>query len=166
MSKRMLHPAGDYPRASLFRRLAAMFYDSLLCIALLMVFTLIYQQVFLRLIFGADRLLEMAEQGALAHDPVLSSLLFLSLFGFFAKFWTYKGQTLGMQAWGIRVQNADGSAITLLQALLRFIIAIPSWLLLGLGFFWMLWDKRGLTWHDRYSESIVVHLPAKTHNKP
>lgn len=44
-------------------------------------------------------------------------------------------------------------------------IAIASWLCLGLGFLWMLWDKDKRTWHDRYSESQVVRLPKNTHKK-
>ncbi|MGC3634195.1 RDD family protein, partial [Pseudomonas aeruginosa] len=75
------------------------------------------------------------------------------------------GQTLGMEVWGLRVQNRDGSAICLLQALLRFMIAIASWLWLGLGFLWMLWVKDKRTWHDRYSECQVVRLPKNTHKK-
>ncbi|SDP21818.1 RDD family protein [Pseudomonas jinjuensis] len=159
MSRRTLEPRGDFAAASLIRRFAAMFYDFLLCVALLMVVTLIYQQGILRLILGGDRLKQLADQGGLIGDPLLSSLLFLSLFAFFAKFWTHSGQTLGMQVWGIRVQNPDGSAISLMQALLRFVIAIGSWLCLGLGFLWMLWDKDKRTWHDRYSESVVVQIP-------
>ncbi|MCY1264592.1 RDD family protein [compost metagenome] len=159
MSRRTLEPRGDFATASLIRRFAAMFYDFLLCVALLMVVTLIYQQGILRLILGGDRLKQLADQGGLIGDPLLSSLLFLSLFAFFAKFWTHSGQTLGMQVWGIRVQNPDGSAISLMQALLRFVIAIGSWLCLGLGFLWMLWDRDKRTWHDRYSESVVVQIP-------
>ncbi|RFQ09807.1 hypothetical protein D0N87_30040, partial [Pseudomonas sp. ATCC 13867] len=30
---------------------------------------------------------------------------------------------------------------------------------LGLGFLWMLWDKNKRTWHDRYSESVVIQIP-------
>ena len=133
-----------------------MFYDFLLCVALMMVVTLVYQQGILRLIYGSEHLRELADRGALIGDPLLSTLLVFALFGFFAKFWTHNGQTLGMQVWGLRVQNRDGSAISLLQALLRFMIAIASWLCLGLGFLWMLWDKDKRTWHDRYSESQVV----------
>ncbi|VAW78142.1 FIG023103: Predicted transmembrane protein, partial [hydrothermal vent metagenome] len=48
--------------------------------------------------------------------------------------------------------------ITLWQALLRFMVAIPSTLLLGLGYFWMLIDRDRLTWHDRYSETRIVQL--------
>jgi uncharacterized RDD family membrane protein YckC len=64
-----------------------------------------------------------------------------------------------MQVWGIRVQNANGSHISLMQALLRFVIAIGSWACLGLGFLWMLWDKDKRTWQDRYSESVVIQIP-------
>ena len=88
-----------------------------------------------------------------------------AFFGFFAKFWTHNGQTLGMQVWGIRIQNKDGSAIDLWQALLRFLLAILSWLCLGLGFLWMLWDKEKRTWHDIYSESQAVQLPKNIHKK-
>ncbi|MDQ4222410.1 RDD family protein, partial [Pseudomonas aeruginosa] len=147
MPKHMLSPQGDYAPAGLIRRLAAMFYDFLLCVALMMVVTLVYQQGILRLIYGSDHLRELADRGALIGDPLLSTLLVFALFGFFAKFWTHNGQTLGMQVWGLRVQNRDGSAISLLQALLRFMIAIASWLCLGLGFLWMLWDKQNRNWH-------------------
>ncbi|MBG6451669.1 RDD family protein [Pseudomonas aeruginosa] len=165
MPKHMLSPQGDYAPAGLIRRQAAMFYDFLLCVALMMVVTLVYQQGILRLIYGSEHLRELADRGALIGDPLLSTLLVFALFGFFAKFWTHNGQTLGMQVWGLRVQNRDGSAISLLQALLRFMIAIASWLCLGLGFLWMLWDKDKRTWHDRYSESQVVRLPKNTHKK-
>lgn len=93
-------------------------------------------------IIGEARMRELTEAGALDGDPLLSTVLLFALFGFFAKFWTHGGQTLGMQVWGVRVQNADGSAISLWQALLRFVVSIASWLCLGLGFFWVLIDKR------------------------
>ncbi len=165
MRKHLLSPQGQFEAASLPRRLAAMFYDFLLSIALMMVVTLLYQQVLLRLIYGSEQLMAMAEAGGLDIDPLLSTLLLFCLFGFYAKFWTHNGQTLGMQVWGVRIQNADGSAIDLWQALLRFLIAILSWLPLGLGYWWMLWDKRKRTWHDIYSESQVVHLPKNIHKK-
>ena len=161
MPTHQLRPQGDFPPASLIRRLAAMFYDFLLCVALMMVITLIYQQAILRLIYGSEQLQAISEAGGLDVDPILGSLLLLSLFAFFAKFWTHSGQTLGMQVWGIRIQNRDGSAIDLWQVLLRFFIAIPSFFLGGLGYLWMLWDKDQRTWHDRYSDSVVVKLPKK-----
>ncbi|WP_263142471.1 RDD family protein [Pseudomonas sp. RIT-PI-AD] len=165
MANHPLRPQGDFPPARFVRRLAAIFYDSLLCVALMMVVTLAYQHILLRLIYGSERLRALSEAGALDHDPLLATLLLFSLFGFFAYFWTRNGQTLGMQVWNIRVQNADGSAIGLWQALLRFVIALGSWLCLGLGFLWMLWDRQRRSWHDRYSESLIVQLPKNIHRK-
>ncbi|MCQ2036400.1 RDD family protein [Stutzerimonas kunmingensis] len=165
MRRHLLSPRGQFPAARLVRRLAAMFYDSLLCIALMMVVTLLYQQVLLRLLYGSEQLQQLADAGRLDIDPLLSTLLLFSLFGFFAKFWTHSGQTLGMQVWGIRIQNADGTAIDLWQALLRFLIALVSLLCLGMGYWWMLLDKQNRTWHDMYSESQAVQLPKNIHKK-
>lgn len=165
MRRHLLSPQGQFPAAGLVRRLAAMFYDSLLCIALMMVVTLLYQQVLLRLLYGSEQLQQLADAGRLDMDPLLSTLLLFSLFGFFAKFWTHSGQTLGMQVWGIRIQNADGTAIDLWQALLRFLIALVSLLCLGMGYWWMLLDKQNRTWHDMYSESQAVQLPKNIHKK-
>jgi uncharacterized RDD family membrane protein YckC len=158
MPTHQLRPQGDFPAASLLRRLAAMFYDAFLSLALLMVVTLIYLMV-LKQIYGDAQLKLMSESGALNGDPLLSTLLLFTLFSFFAKFWTHNGQTLGMQVWRVRIQNADGSAIDLWQALLRFLLAIISFLCLGLGFFWILFDKQKRSWHDIYSASCTVQLP-------
>jgi uncharacterized RDD family membrane protein YckC len=158
MPQHFLRPQGDFAPASLPRRLAAICYDALLCVAIQLVTAFIYKLVQMAFI-GQARLRELSESGALDGDPLLSSILLLVTFGFFAKFWTHAGQTLGMQVWGIRVQNADGTAISLMQALLRFIVAIASWLCLGAGFVWSLFDKQRRTWHDRYSDTQLVRVP-------
>ena len=165
MRNHLLSPQGQFPAAGLIRRIAAIFYDAFLSIALMMVVTLFYQQVILRLFYGSEGLKAVSESGGLDIDPILSTLLLFAVFAFFAKFWTHNGQTLGMQVWGVRIQNADGTAIDLWQALLRFLIAIMSWLALGLGYWWMLWDKQHRTWQDIYSESQVVQLPKNIHKK-
>ncbi|MBV6287275.1 RDD family protein [Pseudomonas aegrilactucae] len=161
MPKQLLQPQGEFPAAGLGRRLAAMFYDFLLCTALLMVTTLVYKMVQMAII-GQTRMRALTEAGALDGDPLLSTILLFMLFGFFAKFWTHGGQTLGMQVWGIRVQNADGSAISLWQALLRFVVSIASWLCLGAGFVWSLVDKQKRAWHDMYSETQLVRIPKRS----
>ncbi|OZY58520.1 hypothetical protein CJF39_15495 [Pseudomonas lundensis] len=158
MSKQPLSPQGAFPAAGLGRRLAAMFYDFLLCTALMIVTTFIYKLIMMAFI-GEAKMRALSETGALDGDPLLSTILFFVLFGFFAKFWTHSGQTLGMQVWGVRVQNADGTAISLWQALLRFIVSIGSWLCFGLGFVWSLFDKQKRTWHDMYSGTKLVRIP-------
>ena len=158
MPKHMLRPQGEFPSAGLVRRFAAMFYDFLLSLALLIVTTLLYKVAQMG-IYGQEQLRQMSDAGALDGDPLLSTLLVMILFAFFAKFWTHNGQTLGMQVWGVRVQNADGTAISLWQALLRFIVSIGSWLCLGLGFVWSIFDKQKRTWHDMYSNTQLVRIP-------
>jgi uncharacterized RDD family membrane protein YckC len=159
MAVKLLTPAEHLGAPSRLRHVMAAFYDFLLCIALIMVVTLIYQQGLLRLIHGSEALQDLSEAGALDQDPLLSILLLASLFGFFGLFWTLKGQTLGMQVWRLRVQQPDGSSITWRQALLRFLVAIPAWLLGGLGVLWAWWDKDSRTWQDMASGTRLILLP-------
>jgi uncharacterized RDD family membrane protein YckC len=160
MPHHLLQPQGRFPPAGLGRRLAAMGYDLVLCIALLIVTTFLYKLALMAII-GEAQLRQLADSGKSDTDPLLSTVLVFTLFGFFAFFWTRAGQTLGMQVWGIRVQNADGSAIGLWQALLRFLVAMASWLCLGAGFLWVLVDPRGRSWHDIYSQSQLVRIPPR-----
>ncbi|KQQ50694.1 hypothetical protein ASF84_20700 [Pseudomonas sp. Leaf127] len=160
MPTHLLQPQGAFAPAPLLRRLAAAGYDLLLCLAILIVTAFIYKLIWMVFV-GQARLRQLSDSGAMDGDPVLSTLLLLAAFAFYGGFWTRSGQTLGMQAWGVRVQNADGSAISLTQALLRFMVAIASALCFGAGFFWSLYDRQGRTWHDRYSNSVLVRLPAR-----
>ena len=89
MSKQALQPKGNFSKASFWKRIAAIFYDFMLCVALVMVITMLYQQGVLRIIYGSQALQEMAESKMLDIDPVLSTILFFSVFALFAKFWTH-----------------------------------------------------------------------------
>ncbi len=141
-----MNDTASLPRCGLLRRLAAIFYDTLLLAAVLVVATI--PSAFL-----------IDPKAPPTQHPVLTIWLFLVSFFFFAWFWIHGGQTLGMRAWRIRVQTRDGGVISWWQALLRFLVAIASWGLVGLGFLWCLVDKEKMTWHDRYSESVLVLLP-------
>lgn len=156
----------EFRPAPLLRRLAAMLYDGLLCIALVLVVTGIYTGLHQLLIqaglLGSDRYARMLEENtAVNHDPLLTILLVLSLWGFFGFFWRRRGQTLGMQAWRIRIQNEDGSAITWLQAFMRILAGILSWSLLGLGYLWQLVNRDRRSWTDLASDSVTVHVKEK-----
>ncbi len=141
-----------YPPAGLFRRLMAMFYDSLLLLSALLV---------------ATALVMLFTRGTLSyHNPFFRTFLFLICFSFYAWFWLHGGQTLGMRAWRLRVQTPEGRPITIWQALLRFMLAIPSLALGGLGFFWMLVDRDHMTLYDRLSGSVIVVLPKESQRTP
>jgi len=143
MNKSVNQPANK--PAGLLRRLMAMLYDCFLLLSVLLL---------------ATALALLVTRGTLDyHHPLFRSYLFLVCFMFYAWFWTHGGQTLGMQAWRLRVQRLDGRPITLWQALLRFLAAIPSWAVFGLGYLWLLVDKSHMAVHDRISESVIVQLP-------
>jgi uncharacterized RDD family membrane protein YckC len=131
----------ELPRSGLGLRLLAMFYDSLLLFSALLV---------------ATALALLATRGTLHyHNPFFRTFLFLICFGFYTWFWLHGGQTLGMRAWRLRVQRLDGKPITIWQALLRSLACA------GLGFLWMLIDRNRMTWHDRFSETVIVRLPKR-----
>ncbi len=133
--------------SGLTRRLAAILYDSLLVTALLFLVTLP---------FVAARGGEPVEPG---ENGIYQLSLVAVVYVFFVGYWTTRGRTLGMQSWGLQVETADGSPPSLGQASVRFVVAIASWLALGLGFLWQLWDRDRLTWHDRASGTRLVHYP-------
>ncbi len=131
----------------LLRRLAAMLYDSLLVVALLMLATVPY--------------VVLTGGGATSHlgRVLFQTYLLAVMFGFFGWFWLHGGQTLGMRAWRLRVVGRDGAPLRPRQALARFGWALPSLLFFGLGLLWVLVDRERLAWHDRLSGTRLVLLP-------
>jgi len=117
--------------ASIWRRLAAFTYDSLLYIAMLMAGLVL-----------ANFVIAMAIAKN-AQTP-LHNLTVLPLYGFgigmviFAWSWAKGGQTLGMRAWRIQVRRLDGSRLRWPIAIVRLtcsylLLALALWLGLHLG---------------------------------
>jgi uncharacterized RDD family membrane protein YckC len=132
--------------AGLFRRLAALFYDSLLLLAIWFIATALLLPI-------------TGGEAVPPNNPLLPTyLLFISVF-FYGWFWRHGGQTLGMRAWRLQLSNLRPGPVSWWQVLLRVLVAIPSAALFGAGYFWLLVDKRKLTWHDRYSETRILSLP-------
>lgn len=68
------------------------------------------------------------------------------------------GQTLGKKVMNIRVVSTSGGQLPMGQAVIRYFGRIVSSIPLLLGYFWMLWDKNGQTWHDKFASSYVVNV--------
>ena len=138
--------------AGLLRRLGAMLYDALLLLALWFLATV----PFIAIEGG-----ESIEPGSGPLHIGYQLTLIGVAYGFFVGFWCHRGRTLGMQSWGLQLQTADGKLPSVGAATIRFFAAVLSWLPLGLGFLWQLWDAERLTWHDRLSGTRLVYYPRK-----
>jgi len=111
--------------AGLLRRLAALFYDSLLVIALAFVAT------FAMLPIAHGEAILVSTQGALPH--AYHAVLLVIVFGYFGWCWTRSGQTLGMRAWRLELQDAGGRRLGWPAAMVRFLLGIAIALLAALG---------------------------------
>jgi len=143
---------------SLPRRLMALLYDTFLVLPLVMFSVAVAM--------GVKILLTGAGSGGRVdsvtlHPQLVQLLALLTLAVFYGWFWRLKGQTLGMQAWRIRLHSLDGNPITLKQALARGAGALVSLAALGAGYWWCLFDREGRYWHDRWSGTRLVLLPKK-----
>jgi uncharacterized RDD family membrane protein YckC len=123
----------------LLRQFMAIFYDSLLLFSLLYLATALAYPI------------TNGQKSLFFQIYLLAVCLF-----YFAWPWLHGGQTLGMKAWRIQLQSNKDKPITKQQVLLRFSMAMVSWLALGMGFFWAIFDKQRRTWHDRVSNTYLA----------
>lgn len=160
-------PTGQNPieqpkTAPLRRRLLAMLYDGLLLLAILMCIGMLYSAIVLFISEPSPEFLN-AREGDVVTDiepvdlgwPILPILIGTYAL-FYIYFWRKSGQTLGMRAWKIKLVNEDFQPPTLGQCLLRLASGTVSLLLLGLGYWIMLFNRDKGTFHDRVSSTKVV----------
>ena len=92
-------------------------------------------------------------------------------------YWLYleggpAGQTVGKKIMNIRVVSAEtGGPLGWGGAAIRYVCNIVAGIPYGLGFLWMLWDPEKMTWHDKWSKTVVVSAatyppPADGFGKP
>jgi uncharacterized RDD family membrane protein YckC len=80
--------------------------------------------------------------------------------GYFTYFHGRTGQTPGNAVLGIRVVDVRdhiGEPIGYGRAALRWLVSIVSFVVLFLGYLWMLWDADKQTWHDKAAGSVPIH---------
>ncbi|MEM1189598.1 MAG: RDD family protein [Pseudomonadota bacterium] len=145
----------DLPAPGLLRRLAAMVYDTLLVVPLVMLTSMTLLIISSALGGNDDDLLPPA---------IVQSIAVLCCVGFFAVFWLKSGQTLGMQAWRIKLVPAPGNTLTFGRAVTRVGSALLSAACFGMGYLWCLIDRRGRTWHDLLSGTELKLLPKRPKN--
>jgi uncharacterized RDD family membrane protein YckC len=132
--------------AGLILRFGALLYDAVLLCAIL---------------FAATGLLMAILQQKTPFDShawMYRAWLILISFFFFGYCWTHGGQTLGMKAWNIRLVGKDGNPLGWRQSILRFTVALLSAGAFGMGFWWALFDRQALCWHDIASGTRLVRV--------
>lgn len=145
--------------AGFLRRLAAIFYDALIIIAIEMIAVGVViatmEALLSQGVINYGSYLDASD--LLNHHPIWSIVFHgyvaLVWIGFLCFFWM-KGQTLGMRAWKLRVQNEDGSNIRFGQSVIRVLTS-----LFGLGNLTVLFDSDKRALQDMWSKCQVVHLP-------
>lgn len=127
-----------------FRRLAAFLYDSLLLIAVFFVVTTAAIAI---------------NDGQAVENHAFKLVLYGFGFLFFSWFWRHGGQTLGMQAWRIKLindsQNTNGKneRLTYKQCAIRYVIGT---FLFGITLLVALVRPSGQGMHDSASNTIIV----------
>ena len=143
----------------LWRRLAALVYDLLAVIAIVMVVGLLCQ------LATGGRLIGTGAQVVIPfwYRPLQA----LVVAAYFTVSWRYGGQTLGMRAWRIRLVRRDGAVVGCARGAMRVLVAAlptaalalaPAWGLQGVLWsalvLWALWfvpalfDRRRRALHD------------------
>ena len=150
----------ELPNAGPISRLAALGYDCFL------LFGLLFVPLFILTAIRAPR--SNLETGGVVHELpliaphyVMLPYTILMITAFYVYFWRRNGQTLGMQAWRLRLDSRDGGRASLRQCLIRMPIGFLSLLLGGLGYWWIWFDRDRLAWQDRVSNTRVVVLPKR-----
>ena len=138
-SQGTLRPAA----AGVARRLASMFYESLLAFAI---------------VFFAGLLFYGAASGPLWGPVrnVFQIYLVVVLGTYFVWCWHRGGQTLPMKTWKLRLVSADGGPVSARRATLRYVLACPSIAFGGAGLVWAVFDRDRQFLHDRLARTRIV----------
>lgn len=149
-------PSPTYATPSLARRLAAMVYDSLLLMAVSILYGALAVGINL-VINGSPATGERVSWGNWGILVFIGWIATLVLF--FCYFWCKSGQTLGMKTWRMKMFDSQSVQLpTLKQSMTRCLIAPLSMLLLGAGYWLMYTNNDRQTLHDKISKTRILLL--------
>ncbi len=138
-TKKKLENKKKSPLVTVKRRLGAMFYDWLLCLACLFVFT------------GVAVTLNKGNPMSPQQQPFLNIGLIGVVVAYFIGFWRQGGQTPGMKVWKVYLV-AEQTPANVDKLFIRFIVMLTTFGLAILPCFFRA-DKRGL--HDILSKTSL-----------
>ena len=131
--------------AGFWRRAGAVLIDTI--IAMIIMVPLIY--VFYGEFFAADDLSSLDAKGLFIENIIP---IVLTVF-----FWTVFKATPGKMAVGCEIVNAKtGEKLGIGRSIVRYLGYFISTLPLGLGFLWVVFNKRKRGWHDLIAGTVVI----------
>ncbi len=134
--------------AGFFKRLFSLIYDTLAVLGIILSSSLI-----LVWINGGA-----TPDGSFAFY-IQRIILILSGPIFYSYFWIKnEGQTLGMQAWKIRLQTEGNQTMDLKVSLMRCLVSCISFAFIGLGYFWIFFDSSKRSWADMYTKTKIIDI--------
>lgn len=146
----------EYLAPGLARRLAAMVYDSLLLMAISILYGAL-AVAFNLLINGVPATGERVSWGHWGIVVFLGWILTLGLF--FCYFWCKSGQTLGMKTWRMKMFDSQSTNLpSTKQCIIRCLLAPISMLLFGAGYWLMYTNQERQTLHDKLSKTRILLL--------
>ena len=95
------------------------------------------------------------------NNLIYNLLLFFIAYLYFVWHWVNGGRTLGMRAWHIKLISRGMNQVSWGNATVRFCLALFSLVCFGFGFAWAFFDKEKLTFHDRYSRTLLLFTKVK-----
>jgi uncharacterized RDD family membrane protein YckC len=136
--------------AGFARRFAALLYDSLLIVAVLLVYS--------ALAVGMHRGRAITQaSGAPWYLYRAGEVLVIG--AYYLLNWMRSGQTLGMRAWRLYAVDAQGGRLKAGQALRRLAWGALAWGAGALGVLWLYLDPQRLALHDRLSDTRLLYVP-------
>ncbi|WP_044618680.1 RDD family protein [Gynuella sunshinyii] len=140
------------PKPSLFKILAAIFYDLIVVCGILMITGFIIIPIY----HGLTH-----EDSVPAGNWLFRIILYLVVFGYYAFSWLRGGQTIGMKSWKLRLVSDTHKPMTLPKLFIRFVGGQLSFSIALIGYLMLLIGPRHRMLHDLISGSHIVSLQTK-----
>jgi uncharacterized RDD family membrane protein YckC len=91
-------------------------------------------------------------------SPWLYALILSGVgFTYFVGFWTFVGSTPAMFIFGLRLTRINGERVGVVRAAVRWLAFGVSALFFGLGYLWVLFDRRHQAWHDKIARTVMPY---------
>ena len=152
-------PTSTVKYAGFWRRFLAYHVDFLI------IFTVGY---ILLTTFGENPILKLASAKSTADiqnfqtSPLVSLVYLAAVVAYYLIFYVnYDGATPGKRLLAIKVTRDDGTAVSYPIVFIRYLASYLSAFALGLGYFWVAFDGKKQSWHDKIAKTVVVETSEK-----